>query len=195
VTASWVALRPPKRLASEGQETDARGGLSIFHASWGMVFLQAPVWPPSGTPPVPKAVQVLAVANTAILLASSLALRRGVRALEVGRPRGIRLPLAATLLLGGVFLALQVESWRGLWLGGLSFRNGTYESLLYGLTAFHALHVVAGLGVLLWILPVGSRGEARPLTVGDRIRVRSAAAFWHFVDAAWFATFLTVYVL
>jgi heme/copper-type cytochrome/quinol oxidase subunit 3 len=180
--------------------------MAIFLASWGMVFLtlffsyavlrfQSDVWPPPESPPVPGRVLAMAWINTGLLLAASVALRSGVRCVERGEPRGLRRSAGIAVLLGGVFLALQVESWRELWLAGLSFRRGTYESLLYGLTAFHALHVVAGILVLLWILPVSARDASNPLRVADRIRVRSGAAFWHFVDGAWIATFLVAYVL
>lgn len=186
----------------ERREVDAQIGMIVFLASWGMVFLtlffalavlrlQATEWPPAGSPPLPEMAPAL---NTGLLLGSSLLLHRGVRAVRAGRPAGLRAPLAGAMLLGAAFLALQIEIWRNLWVTGLRPSDGTYASLFYGLTAFHALHVVAGLGVLLWVLPVASRPGADAVTLRDRIRLRSAALFWHFVDLAWIATFVAVYV-
>ena len=200
-TLAGAAVSMPH--ARDRREVDAQIGMIIFLASWGMVFLtlffalavlrlQSDTWPPLGSRPLP---QTIAAVNTGILLVSSLLLHRGVRAVAEGRPQALRVPLGATMLLGAAFLALQIETWLDLWSSGMRMQQGTYESLFYALTAFHGLHVVAGLGVLLWIVPVAGRSATGPTAMRDRIRVRSSAMFWHFVDLAWIATFLAVYVI
>jgi cytochrome c oxidase subunit III len=195
------AALPVDRGETDRREIDARIGMTVFLASWGMVFLtlffsyavlrlRATVWPPLGARHLPLLLPGL---NTVLIAGSSVVLRRGVLHLEAGRPSGLRFPLAGAMLLGAGFLALQIEIWLGLWRSGMRMQDGTYESLFYGLTTFHGLHVLAGLGALLWILPI-ARLE-RPATPRERIRVRSTAMFWHFVDLAWLATFAVVYVL
>ena len=52
---------------------------------------------------------------------------------------------SATLALGSLFLALQLAVWVPLWRSGFRIDTGTYGSIFYGLTVFHALHVLAGL--------------------------------------------------
>jgi heme/copper-type cytochrome/quinol oxidase subunit 3 len=58
--------------------------------------------------------------------------------------------------------------------------------VFFGLTTFHALHVLVGLGALLWI---AARRRARALSL------RLWALYWHMVGALWAVMFLTVYVL
>ena len=105
--------------------------------------------------------------NTALLLASSFAIARR--------------KLALTALLGIAFLGLQTVVWVQQAKSGLLW-NGTQQgSVFYALTWFHALHVIASLIAIACV-----RGKAG--------RARLAALFWHFVDAVWVVTFLTVYV-
>jgi len=185
---------------TDRREIDARVGMTFFLASWGMVFLtlffsaavlrlRSETWPPLGSRVLPIAVPAI---NTALLALSSVILRRGVRAMEARESRRLSLSLAATLLLGSLFLGLQAQIWSDLWRSGMRMQDGTYEALFWALTTFHGVHVLAGLGLLLWILPIPRRPQ---LDVRARIRVRSVAMFWHFVDVAWLATFLVVYVV
>jgi cytochrome c oxidase subunit 3 len=97
------------------------------------------------------------------------------------------------MALGAAFLALQLAVWIPLWQRGFRIDNtGSYGSIFYGLTVFHALHVLAGLGVLAVLLPGARRGRWRS---GAQSRVRASAMFWHFVDAVWVVMFVAVYLL
>ena len=200
--AASMSLRPTDR-----REIDARVGMAFFLGSWAMVFLtlffsaavlrlRSEIWPPLGSRPLPLAIPAV---NTALLALSSLAVHRGVRAVDRGAAREAALPLGAALLCGTAFLGLQVQSWVGLWGSGVRMQDGTYESLFWALTTFHGLHVLAGLAALVALLPVARRAWSDPAAndapVRDRIRVHASAMFWHFVDVAWLATFLVIYVV
>ena len=175
-------------------------GMMIALGSWSMMFgslfflyfgmrARAPMWPPAGQAPLPAG---LAAINTAVLLASSLALARGVRQLARGKRRALVPWLGATIALGAGFVALQAHMWRTLWAAGLIPSSGTYASLFYGLTMLHAVHVAAGLLVLLVVL---CRALLGTYTEHNVIRVRVAAMFWHFVDAVWLLMFVSLYLL
>ena len=70
--------------------------------------------------------------------------------------------------------------------------SGVYGSIFYGLTVFHALHVLAGLVVLAVLVPGARKGRCAR---GAQSRVRLSAMFWHFVDAVWVVMFVAVYLL
>jgi len=72
-------------------------------------------------------------ANTALLLASSLALARY---------------LTASKTLGALFLAGQLEAWRELAAAGVYLPSNPSASFFYILTAVHAAHIIGGLGAL-----------------------------------------------
>ncbi len=175
-------------------------GMIMALASWSMMFgslffayailrLKAGTWPPDGVAPLPR---LLPFVNTLVLLLSSVALHRGVRLEAEARFGALRTALRATVALGSLFLALQLAVWIPLWRSGFRIDSGIYGSIFYGLTVFHALHVLAGLGVLLALVPGARKGRYRS---GRQSAVRLSAMFWHFVDAVWVVMFVAVYLL
>jgi cytochrome c oxidase subunit 3 len=170
-------------------------------ASWTMLFvalffsyavlrLNAATWPPDGLAPLPKALPFL---NTLVLLASSLLLHRGTRPESEEKPGTLRRAILGTMALGGLFLALQLAVWIPLWQSGFRIDNtGPYGSIFYGLTVFHALHVLAGLLALALLLPGAFSGRH---TSGRSSSVRLSAMFWHFVDVVWVVMFVAVYLV
>jgi cytochrome c oxidase subunit III len=193
--ASVAELRPRAK-----EEFTSALGMIIFLASWAMMFsalffaygfirTRALSWPPVGMPRLPVLLPAL---NTAILLVSSLTFARGLAALRRGRRAELTRMVAVTFVLGAAFLALQVHVWRSLVAAGLTVQSGgVYSSVFYALTVFHALHVVVGLFILLWVFVRSLRGT---YTEHNHINVRLCTMFWHFVDVVWVLMFLTLYV-
>ncbi len=175
-------------------------GMVMALASWSMMFgslffayailrLRAGTWPPDGVAPLPR---LLPFVNTLVLLASSAVLARGLRPASETRKGALLSALKATLVLGSLFLVLQLAVWVPLWRSGFRIDSGIYGSIFYGLTVFHALHVLAGLVALLVLVPGARSGRLRS---GAQSRVRVSAMFWHFVDAVWVVMFVAVYLL
>lgn len=217
-----IALTPAGP-APRSREIDARVGMMVFLASWGMVFatlffccavyrLQSPVWPPAGERPLPESARVAAWVNTVLMLASSFVLHRYLAALDRGAGGRGPIALASVFVCGSVFLALQIDTWAELWQSGMRIQDGVSTGLFYAITVFHGLHVLAGLLLWIWAVPSAVRakallervGEPRGRTLGaaeqaeisrHRIRLRSTGMFWHFVDVAWLATFFVLYIL
>ncbi len=192
-----VRFPPPKAPRRDGT---AYVGMVVFLGGWAMMFaglffaygavrLKAATWPPEGELRLPTA---LPLANTFTLVASSVALILALRAVRTAHPKALVRWLWLALALGAAFFAMQIVVWRGMWLAGLQPDSGIYGSVFYGLTAFHALHVLAGLVGLASLLP---RAIAGRFTVAHHTPVRMWGMFWHFVDAVWLVMFVTVYVL
>jgi cytochrome c oxidase subunit 3 len=135
--------------------------------------------------------------NTALLLLSSLTMERArlniFREIDVleewlglGRPalRNTLPWVAATLLLGSLFLAGQVVAWRQLTLQGFAFdRWSTPASyFFYVITGLHAAHLILGVaGLLVCLCALGwfKRVEFR------QVAVDATAWFWHTMSLAW----------
>jgi heme/copper-type cytochrome/quinol oxidase subunit 3 len=130
----------------------------------------------------------LPAVNTAILLASSVAVRWGERGIRAGNSRRMRIGIALGLGLGALFLALQgVEYGRET----LSGTKDAYGSLFYMITGFHGAHVFVGLIMLGFVLVRTFRGD---FSTERHEAVSNAALYWHFVDAVWLAVFTSLYV-
>lgn len=169
----------------------------IFIASWAMMFAmlfvangwlraRAPVWPPAGQPHVPLGLPAL---NTLVLALSSAALHTGMRAVRAGRARELTWALVAALLLGTLFLALQILVWRGLYVAGLRPQSGAYASVFYGLTGLHAAHVAVGLVAFGWLTWRAARGA---FSAAWYLPVRLWAVYWHGVAVIWAFVFVLV---
>jgi heme/copper-type cytochrome/quinol oxidase subunit 3 len=152
--------------------------------SYGYMASQyGPAWSPDPHPSLK-----LALPNTAVLLASSLAVWWGERGAKAGR-RGQQLAgLAVAMALGAVFVGVQMLEWKAKSYGPAS---GSYGSLYFIITGFHMAHVIAGLGVLAAIFGWSAAGYFDRRHHGP---VLVASAYWHFVDAVWIAVFFTFYV-
>jgi cytochrome c oxidase subunit 3 len=122
--------------------------------------------------------------NTALLLASSATLERARRraAQAAGATdAALRTGVAATLVLGVLFLLGQGLAWRTLAAQGLFLATNPSSSFFYVLTAVHGLHLAGGLVALGY---VWFRLRHRPGTA-SRQALGAAALYWHFVDGLW----------
>ena len=122
--------------------------------------------------------------NTAILLASSVALeigRRQVRDFMTGR-RAVSNPsrwLSIALLLGMVFVAGQFSAWWQLRAQGLYLATNPNSSFFYVLTVMHALHISGGVGGLIRVIHKLNRSTLRKSTLD------ATSHYWHYMDGLW----------
>jgi cytochrome c oxidase subunit 3 len=127
--------------------------------------------------------------NTAVLVASSVALEWGRLASKRSRAATARYGVSAAAGLGLIFLAGQVAAWRELVAGGVYVPTSPHSSFFYILTGIHGVHVAAGLVLLFYTVTHIWNVSAR-LDGGAPARLIAASAtFWHFLAVLW------VYVL
>lgn len=160
--------------------TDALGfgGLLI---AYGVLRVRAVV----DTWPDPRARLALgpAAAMTFALLLSSLTMTLATRARTVAARRAW---LLATLALGVAFLGGGAFEYAHL-LGGapaMGLSSDLFASTFYVVTGFHALHVLAGVVAVSFMLRAKFGAQA----------LETTALYWHFVDAAWMPIFSIIYL-
>jgi cytochrome c oxidase subunit 3 len=145
------------------------------------------------TGPYPHDVLELPIFTTLCLLSSSVTVHLAVSSLGSGRRSRCTMWLAATVLLGAIFLAGTAFEWYKLIVrDGLTIRTNLFGTTFYSLVGLHASHVIVGLGMLSLALVFSIRGDM-DRTHADRLNILSY--YWHFVDAVWVVVFLVVYVL
>jgi heme/copper-type cytochrome/quinol oxidase subunit 3 len=186
-----------RRHRPRGEARTAHIGMAVFLGSWAMLFAglffayafvraRAPAWPPLDAPPLPRLVPGL---NTLAIAASSLAVARAVRQRELGRAPAASRWLRGAAALGAAFLGLQALVWSELWRAGLVPSGGPFASVFYAFTAFHALHVLVGLGGLAAVaLRLRTGAGASPTDV------RLWGWYWHFVGVVWLALYAALYL-
>jgi cytochrome c oxidase subunit 3 len=211
VTAHGEAMTPIVHEAPgiSGHDTVRGGmdpallGMMLFIASEVMFFAALfaayfnarstlPVFPPEGYDHVLNPVPIAVVA-TAILLLSSLTMQWGTSRIRKGDRTGLNRAVAVTLVLGVIFLAIQLYDYYELiTVEHFGIDSGVYGTLFYTMTGFHGAHVLGGVVGLAVIL---SRGVAGQFTRRHHVAVEAVHYYWHFVDVVWVFLFLTLYIL
>ncbi|MBI4681618.1 MAG: cytochrome c oxidase subunit 3 family protein [Nitrospirae bacterium] len=140
--------------------------------------------------------------NTLILLTSSLTMALSISALQKGNKRLSLVLQFLTILLGAAFLGNKYMEW------GAKIHHGVYpgsehllikgkgEILFYGLyfvmTGIHGLHVLIGIGVLLFMLIFTIRGT---IDFENFVKLENSGLYWHFVDIVWVFLFPLFYLI
>jgi len=157
-----------------------------------------PAWPTNG----PKAVGGefetipafgLPAWNTAILLTSGVTITIAHHALKAGNRGILKIFLAATFLLGFLFVYLQATEYHHAYTElNLTLGSGVYGSTFFMLTGFHGLHVTIGAIMLTVIWLRTMKGHFTPK---HHFAFEGVAWYWHFVDVVWLGLFIFVYWL
>jgi cytochrome c oxidase subunit 3 len=157
----------------------------------------------------------LGAVNTAVLICSSLTMALAIYSARIGRRTALLGFLAATMLLGSVFLGIKAVEYTidyNEWLiPGFRFDwnkmptaehshgepvNPQHAELFFVfyfvMTLLHAIHMVIGLGVLLVLFFLSIRGRYGPMHYTP---LEVAGLYWHFVDIIWVFLFPLLYLI
>jgi cytochrome c oxidase subunit III len=146
--------------------------------------------------------RVFGTVNTCILITSSLFIALSLYMLKVGKERSSMLFLFLTIGLALIFLIIKAFEWAG------KFQHGLYpnaevllgrpkgEILYFGLyfmmTGLHALHVIAGIGLLVFVF---SRIRSGRISSMNPALLVNSALYWHLVDIIWIFLFPLFYLI
>ncbi|HEV2710010.1 MAG TPA: cytochrome c oxidase subunit 3 family protein [Edaphobacter sp.] len=159
-------------------------------------------------------------ANTAILITSGFFMALGVWAAEVRKKGLLVLTLILTMLFGIAFIGVKADEYHEKWekhhIPGEHFdvsefvnphayglkeeplapdqaaHTQIFFSLYFAMTGLHALHMIIGLGILVWLTIRAHRGD---FTAGYVAPIENFALYWHFVDIVWLFLFPLLYLI
>jgi cytochrome c oxidase subunit 3 len=122
--------------------------------------------------------------NTALLVASSVALQWGRVAGRRGADTAMRAGLTAGAVLALAFIAGQLWLWHDLVARGHAVSSNPAASFFFLITALHGVHLAGGLVAL-------AVAFARTVFTPTRSRtgVELVATYWHFLLIVWLAMF------
>ncbi|MCG6118246.1 MAG: cytochrome c oxidase subunit 3 [Aquimonas sp.] len=131
--------------------------------------------------------------NTLLLLASGVTLTISHHALKAGERGKVLVWLAATVLLGTVFMGFQIYEYVHAYSDlNLTMASGIYGSTFFMMTGFHGVHVTLGAVMLAVMFFRVLKGH---FTKDNHFAFEAVAWYWHFVDVVWLILFLFVYVI
>lgn len=158
--------------------------------------------------------------NTAVLITSGFFMALAVWAAEVKKKGLLVLTLILTMLFGCVFIGIKYDEYHEKWekhhIPGDHFdvsefvnphayglkeeplppdeaqHTQIFFSLYFAMTGLHALHMLIGLGILVWLTLRAHRGD---FTAGYVAPIENFALYWHFVDIVWLFLFPLLYLI
>ena len=136
--------------------------------------------------------QTLGLLNTVLLLTSSWLVALAVHGARAGRLSRARGCFVVAILCGIGFVAIKYFEWGEKFAAGLTIETNNFFMYYYLMTGIHLLHMVIGIGVLVFLWQ--SVRDAKFDTQGVGV-LESGACFWHLVDILWIALFALLYLM
>ena len=142
--------------------------------------------------------------NTLVLIASSVSVAMAIRSAQLDQKRNTIISLGITLAFAFAFLVIKGFSWmhefqEGIFPGKFYAYEGIahaqapiFFSLYFLMTGLHALHVIIGIGLMIWLLK---------RTLNDDFGseyytpIEITGLYWHFVDLIWIFLFPLFYLI
>lgn len=148
----------------------------------------------------------LGAINTVILLFSSLTMAWAVRCGQLGQQRGLVLCLSLTIAAAVLFLGIkgieyshkwhEGHLWASRYSGGTDTgtfdRAGTFFSVYFAMTGLHAIHIIAGIIAIGWVLKRSLRGD---FDCNYFTPIDTVGLYWHLVDLVWIFLFPLLYLI
>lgn len=160
----------------------------------------------------------LGTTNTAVLIGSSFTMAMAVYSAQMRRRRQLVMFMGITIILGLAFLGIKAHEWHTEFLlhhvPGMNFsiedfvhptnpkaiplapdmaeKTQIYFSLYFLMTGMHALHMIIGISLLLFLLWEAQRGA---YTSGHVMPIENFGLYWHFVDIIWIFLFPLLYLI
>jgi cytochrome c oxidase subunit 3 len=156
--------------------------------------------------------KIMGATNTIVLLFSSFTAAMAVRSSQLGKRTATTRYILVTIGCACMFLVIKYFEYAhkvhaGLLPGRffhplvahlvpnsppLPANTGSFFSIYFMMTGVHGVHVLVGIGVLIWILIRNMRGDFSkefftPVDIG--------ALYWHLVDLVWIYLFPLLYLL
>jgi len=129
--------------------------------------------------------------ETLCLLASSVTCGFGAVAMSRTNVLALYLSMAATFVLGAIFLGMEVTEFAAMVSAGAGPSRSAFLSAFFVLVGTHGLHVTVGLAwLVVMLLQVATLGFQPMVTR----RFFCFGLFWHALDIVWIGVFTIVYL-
>lgn len=128
--------------------------------------------------------------STVAIVISSVLMVFAVKSFKERNMPKYRMYTLATLILGSIFIVLQVIGFVQLWNTGLTLQSTVSYSFLYVIVGIHAVHVLGGVAVLTVMALKAFSNKTRNYSL---VPVQLASTYWHFVDLLWI--YLLIFLL
>ncbi|MFC2150607.1 cytochrome c oxidase subunit 3 family protein [Calditrichota bacterium] len=142
--------------------------------------------------------------NTLVLVASSVTIALAIRAFQLNQQKPAIGLMIATVLLACTFMVVKYFEYAhkfhlGQLPGTFYHYNGIegtnphiFFSVYFMMTGLHGLHVLIGIGVIIWLIMRAKRGH---FSSKYYTPVEVTGLYWHLVDLIWIFLFPLLYLI
>lgn len=120
--------------------------------------------------------------STAAIVLSSITVYLAGRSFKQREMVKYRSLMTATIILGVLFIVMQLIGFKQLWKAGVTLQGNVSFSFMYAIVGLHAAHVIGGIIALLVLFAKAFSAKTR---IYNTVPVEVASTYWHFVDALW----------
>jgi cytochrome c oxidase subunit 3 len=154
--------------------------------------------------------------NTVVLICSSLTMAMAVHSAALGKRIALVVWLVATLGLGTLFLGVKGVEYHEKYVehhipgpyfdfnydraekgekpvpADVATQTSIFFALYFAMTGMHALHMIIGAGILLFLIWKAYQGGYPP---NHYTMIENFGLYWHFVDIIWIFLFPLLYLV
>ena len=142
--------------------------------------------------------------NTIVLISSSVTMALSIRSMQLNNKKRTVIFLVAALLMAAVFLVIKYFEYHHKFeLGQLPGKYYTYTgiegtnphiffSIYFMMTGLHGIHVIAGMGLITWMLRKTMKNTFSPEYYTP---LEMTGLYWHLVDMIWIFLFPLLYLV
>jgi cytochrome c oxidase subunit III len=120
--------------------------------------------------------------STVVVILSSFTMWLALKSFKERQMSKYRMLMLATMILGVVFIALQIIGFQQLWHKGITLQTNVSYSFLYIIVGVHAFHVLGGVIALIVMSLLAFSTKKRNYST---VPVELMSTYWHFVDILW----------
>lgn len=148
----------------------------------------------------------LGFVNTLVLIFSSLTMALGIYYNQIKQPKKATWALAITVLCGAIFMIIKYFEYThkfhlGIYPGEkldlemvkpVHQNLGLYFGFYYCMSGLHGLHVLIGMGLIIWVM---IKNMKREFSDKYYTPIEGVGIFWHIVDLIWIFLFPLLYLV
>lgn len=140
--------------------------------------------------------KVVGLINTIALITSSYFVAISLQAMRENNDKQVVKRLVLALMFAAVYIVLKLWEYYALFAQGIDIETNTFFTLYFLITAFHFMHILLGMVILLYMAVNVQKGNyCDPTTDNEMSGFESGACYWHMVDLLWIILFPLIYVI
>ncbi|WP_241238892.1 cytochrome c oxidase subunit 3 family protein [Colwellia sp. Arc7-635] len=140
--------------------------------------------------------KVIGLLNTIALITSSYFVAISLHAMRENNDKQVVIRLIWALMFASVYIVLKLWEYQALFSQGIDIETNTFFTLYFLITAFHFMHILLGMVILLYMAINVYKGKYRdPASENEFSGFESGACYWHMVDLLWIILFPLIYVI